>query len=190
MDLSQNSAIMALAEEIISLKYAMTNLSTKFDILINPDAVETVNTPITSFHCKGAIEDIFSISNVECDDDYGNSLPDESSTSFSSFPESVMDRLSMGNEVQVDKYPIAAECILTYQEHLSDVFQYFSASELENSTEFTHFLQNRISVYYGSNSYTYGNITHDPQPFHKNPYLQNCSVMLTLCFLPYNTTVL
>ena len=65
MDLSNDSAIKTLAEEIISLKYAMVNLSSKFGILFHSEAAEIADPPI---NCKGAIEDIFSKSNVDCDD--------------------------------------------------------------------------------------------------------------------------
>ena len=67
---------------------------------------------------------------------------------------------------------VAMFCELPYLELKVDAFQYFNASALENCTQFTHFFSNRSTAYYGDHPYHYGNTTHVPQNFDKNPYLQ------------------
>ena len=75
------------------------------------------------------------------------------------------------SEPDCNQDSIATQCILPYLELNDDVFQYFSAHELELSTDFTHDFGNRKSVYYGVNSYSYGNITHQPKDITENNYL-------------------
>ena len=90
------------------------------------------------------------------------------------FIESEETQMELVNEDHAISYvndSVSRHCILPYQEMHGDAFKFFSADDLENSTEFTHFFSNRASVYYGSQSYTYGKTTHEPKDFAENPYL-------------------
>ena len=51
------------------------------------------------------------------------------------------------------------------------IFNLFEPSRLNDSTVFTHFLNNRNAAYYGKYPYCYGKILHKARDFSENPYL-------------------
>ena len=61
---------------------------------------------------------------------------------------------------------------LPYETHDHQIFNLFEDRKLDDSTVYTHFLNNRTAAYYGIYPYCYGSIHHKARDFSENPYLQ------------------
>ena len=87
------------------------------------------------------------------------------SISISPIPNS--DRTEISEHITMDKL----YCILPYNHYVKDVFSQFDCKKLDLSTQYTKTFDNRCVAYYGQNKYSYGNVTHEPQPLSDNQYL-------------------
>ena len=62
-------------------------------------------------------------------------------------------------------------CIPPYTNFAKDIFFQFDCKKLDLSTQYSKIFDNRCVAYYGQYKYSYGNITHEPQPLSENEYL-------------------
>ena len=77
------------------------------------------------------------------------------------------DRAEISEHVTLDKLVR----ILPYNHYVKDVFSQFDSKKLDSSTQYTKTFDNRCVAYYGQYKYSYGNVTHEPQPLSDNLYL-------------------
>ena len=181
----KDEILMTMVKEFMYVKETVSNLSACFEIL-GLDGYGTENATLISnmdsFQpVQGAIQNIFSNSFINDCSSSNSSKYDKTMTPPCHFEEpTIRTPLSQTNFVDHTETINATEhedsltrlCILPYVEMKIDAFKYFNASALENSTHFTHLFSNRSAAYYGDHPYHYGRITHEPQDFGKNPYLQ------------------